>query len=188
MTLRNPIQLLLCVILILLGLEALGQNQRQKALEQQRLEILKEIEWLMPFCLTQKTKRPAFNSSMSLDQKIKSRERWSINQPASKLFDPWINSNLNTIDQLQEELKDLKEDYAEMIRQSYKSKSQQSRLMFILSSENFLQAYKRLQYMKQYSQFRRTQVLKLRSKKRRFENSKIAIATKGWERKIGPRK
>ena len=44
MTLRNPIQLLLCVILILLGLEALGQNQRQKALEQQRLEILKEIE------------------------------------------------------------------------------------------------------------------------------------------------
>ena len=44
MTLRNPIQLLLCTILILLGLEALGQNQRQKALEQQRLEILKEIE------------------------------------------------------------------------------------------------------------------------------------------------
>jgi hypothetical protein len=37
----------------------------------------------------------------------------------------------------------LKEDYAKMIVKSYKSRSEQSRAMFILSSENFLQAYKR---------------------------------------------
>jgi septal ring factor EnvC (AmiA/AmiB activator) len=44
-----------------------------------------------------------------------------------------------------------------MIVKSYKSKSQQSRIMFLLSSENFLQAYKRVQYMKQYTRFRKKQ-------------------------------
>lgn len=44
-----------------------------------------------------------------------------------------------------------------MIEKSYKSKSQQSRVMFLLSSESFLQAYKRLQYMKQYANYRKKQ-------------------------------
>jgi len=44
-----------------------------------------------------------------------------------------------------------------MIEKSYKSKSTQSRIMFLLSSENFLQAYKRLQYMKQYTNYRKQQ-------------------------------
>jgi hypothetical protein len=34
------------------------------------------------------------------------------------------------------------EDYAKMIVKSYKKRSEQSRAMFILSSENFLQATK----------------------------------------------
>jgi hypothetical protein len=44
-------------------------------------------------------------------------------------------------------------DYAKMIVKSYRSNK--SRAMFILSSENFLQAYKRAQYLKQYTSFRK---------------------------------
>ena len=44
-----------------------------------------------------------------------------------------------------------------MIVKSYKSRNDQSRIMFILSSQNFLQAYKRIQYMKQYAGFRKMQ-------------------------------
>ena len=51
----------------------------------------------------------------------------------------------------------MKKDYADMIYKSYKSKSQNSRIMFLLSSENFFQAYKRFQYMKQYTSFRKMQ-------------------------------
>src|SRR5690606_15580137 len=40
---------------------------------------------------------------------------------------------------------------------SYESRSEQSKLMFLLSSDNFLQAYKRIQYMKQYAEFRKEQ-------------------------------
>jgi transposase-like protein len=47
--------------------------------------------------------------------------------------------NQMKINKLNKELGILKEDYAKMIVKSYKSRSEQSRAMFILSSENFLQ-------------------------------------------------
>ena len=65
--------------------------------------------------------------------------------------------NQMKINKLNKELGILKEDYAKMIVKSYKSRSEQSRAMFILSSENFLQAYKRAQYLKQYTSFRKNQ-------------------------------
>jgi len=61
------------------------------------------------------------------------------------------------INKLNRELDILKDDYAKKIVNSYKSRSEQSRAMFILSSENFLQAYKRAQYLKQYTSFRKSQ-------------------------------
>ena len=116
---------------------------------------------------TKDQKSSLLTKVQSLDQKIQTRERLIrlTNQQANYLTRE-INKNINTLDQLQEELKRLKEDYAAMIVQSYKSRSEQSRLMFILSSENFLQAYKRLQYMKQYSQFRRAQGLEIEERKK----------------------
>lgn len=68
------------------------------------------------------------------------------------------------INKLNKELSILKEDYAKMILKSYKSRSEQSRAMFILSSENFLQAYKRAQYLKQYTNFRKAQGEEIYSK------------------------
>jgi septal ring factor EnvC (AmiA/AmiB activator) len=44
-----------------------------------------------------------------------------------------------------------------MIQKSYQNRAQQNRLMFLLSSENFFQAFKRLQYLKQYTEFRKEQ-------------------------------
>ena len=58
----------------------------------------------------------------------------------------------------------MKKDYARMILESYESKSLQSRLLFLFSSENFLQAFKRIQYLKQYAIFRRKQGLSIAKK------------------------
>jgi septal ring factor EnvC (AmiA/AmiB activator) len=68
-----------------------------------------------------------------------------------------VYTNQLKINQLNRDLTELRDDYAEMIRKSYKSRSEQSRAMFLLSSENFLQAYKRAQYMKQYASYRKMQ-------------------------------
>ena len=83
--------------------------------------------------------------------------------------------NQLAINQLNRELEDLKSDYAALIVKSYKSRSEQSRAMFLLSSESFLQAYKRAQYMKQYASFRKTQgeEIKVKSEKLEVLNTKL---------------
>ena len=75
-----------------------------------------------------------------------------------------ITVNQAQIAKLEKELELLKADYAKMIIQSYKSRSEESRAMFLLSSESFFQAYKRAQYMKQYTNYRRLQGLEIKSK------------------------
>ena len=68
-----------------------------------------------------------------------------------------INVNLRNIEKLRAELTSLKKDYAEMVVSARKNQSTQNRLMFLLSSESFWQAYKRMAYMKQYAAYRKQQ-------------------------------
>jgi septal ring factor EnvC (AmiA/AmiB activator) len=94
----------------------------------------------------------------STNHKIRvKRDLIKVMNQQTNLLTNQINSNIKKIGQLRKDLTKLKKDYAEMIRKSYKSKSEQSRLMFLLSSESFLQAYKRVQYMKQYTNYRKKQ-------------------------------
>ena len=80
----------------------------------------------------------------------------TINAEA-RILSKEIRVNETELKSLKKKLADLKKDYADMIFRSYKSKSQQSKAMFLLSSQNFYQAYKRLEYMKQYTTFRKKQ-------------------------------
>ena len=80
-----------------------------------------------------------------------------VNNQQANLLTQQINVNQRNITNLRKELEELKKDYAEMIQKSYKSKSSQNRLMFLFSSEDFLQAYKRVKYMKQYASYRKKQ-------------------------------
>ena len=86
------------------GGEAIAQNDRQKALEQQRLEILKEIESINALLFDTKDQKSSLLTKVqSLDQKIQTRERLIrlTNQQANYLTRE-INKNINTLDQLQE--------------------------------------------------------------------------------------
>ena len=97
--------------------------------------------------------------------KIKLKEKLiNTTEKQTKILGNDMYINQLKINKLNRELVILKEDYAKMIVKSYKSRSEQSRAMFLLSSENFLQAYKRAQYMKQYTEFRKMQGEEIKSK------------------------
>ena len=155
-------QIIWTMVFLLTGTFSLGaQTTKQKALEQQRQQLLEEISVINELLFATKDEKSSLLVTVqSLDQKISVRQNlMRITNEQANLLTREINGNLNSVEQLKKELSALKEDYAAMILKSYKSKSQQSRLMFLLSAENFLQAYKRLQYMQQYSRFRRKQGL-----------------------------
>lgn len=134
-------------------------SQTKKELEQQRKKLKKEIAQVNSLLFKeQKKEKNVLEDLKDLNQKIDVRLRLirTINSEA-RLLSREISKNKKEITKLEKELLALKTDYASMILKSYKSKSQQSRMMFLLSSQNFHQAYKRLEYMKQYTSFRKKQ-------------------------------
>jgi murein hydrolase activator len=139
--------------------EGFSQSKKQQELEEQRQSILKEIQQINSLLFkTRGEKKSVLSQVEDLDQRIRTTENLiKITNRQANLLTREINDNLNKIDNLRTELTELKEDYAAMIKKSYKSKSEQSRVMFLLSSESFLQAYKRIQYMKQYTKYRKQQ-------------------------------
>lgn len=134
-------------------------GQSKRALEQQRKKLQKEISQVNSLLFKeQKKEKNVLDELKDINQKIDVRLRLinTINSEA-KILSKEISKNKRKIAKLEKELAALKADYASMILKSYKSKSQQSRMMFVLSSQNFHQAYKRLEYMKQYTSFRKKQ-------------------------------
>ncbi len=143
-----------------------SQTSQQEKLEERKAQIQREIRENEKLLQTVKKKeKTAVNVIVIQSNKIKLKEKLiQTTEKQTKLLNNDIYINQVKINNLKKELTELKEDYANMILKSYKSRSEQSRAMFILSSESFLQAYKRMQYMKQYSNFRKIQGEEIQSK------------------------
>jgi septal ring factor EnvC (AmiA/AmiB activator) len=135
-----------------------SQSQQEK-LEQRKAQIQKEIRDNERMLQNVKSKeKSAMNVFLIQKNKIRLKETLiNTTEKQTRLLSNDMYINQVKINKLNKELKALKEDYAKKIVNSYKSRSEQSRAMFILSSENFLQAYKRAQYLKQYTSFRKSQ-------------------------------
>ena len=146
------------VLFVSLGL-AQKNSARQKTLEKQKKLLQAEIKQINTLLFNNSNREKSILSQVEdLNVKISVRtELVKVNNQQANLLTQQINVNQRDITNLRKELDELKKDYAEMIQKSYKSKSSQNRLMFLFSSEDFLQAYKRIQYMKQYTNFRKKQ-------------------------------
>ncbi|HEY1195124.1 murein hydrolase activator EnvC family protein [Flavobacterium sp.] len=157
---------LLSLVLICATTFVWAQDSQQEKLEQRKAQIQQEIRDNEKMLQSvRKKEKSAVNEYLIQANKIKLKEKL-INTTAKqeKLISNDMYINQVQVNKLKKELKVLKEDYAEMILKSYKSRSEQSRAMFILSSESFLQAYKRAQYLKQYTNFRKNQGLEIQLK------------------------
>jgi len=143
-----------------------AQSNKQKRLEEKRQALINEITQINRLLFdTKKEGKSVLTQVENLNSRISTRENLiRITNQQANLLTREINENINSMEQLRDELKELKEDYAGMIIKSYKSKSQQSRIMFLLSSQNFLQAYKRVKYMNQYTKHRKKQGESIKAK------------------------
>ena len=155
-------KILLLVLLFSLGTETvLSQTtaKRQQELEAQRLRLKKEIKQINNLLFSnKKTRKNVVTEVEDLQVKLNVREELiKVTNAQVNLLTRKINLNQRNISSQRKELEELKADYAKMIQYSYASKSLQNRLMFLFSSESFLQEYKRIQYLKQYTQYRRKQ-------------------------------
>jgi len=147
------------LILFLFGFGHFTTAQTQSQLEAQRLAVEKEIKQINDILSSNKKEQGSLlDQATYLDEQIRVTEKLiKVNNQEANLLTTKINENAKKIDQLRNELEVLKKDYAKMIVKSYQSRSNQNRIMFLFSSENFRQAYKRIQYMKQIADYREKQ-------------------------------
>jgi septal ring factor EnvC (AmiA/AmiB activator) len=136
-----------------------SQPPTQEQLEERKAKIQLEIQEKEQLLQSVKSKEKSVVTQLQLQkEKIGLKEKLiKTTEKQTKLLGNDIYINQIKINQLNRELEQLRKDYAAMILKSYKSRSEESRAMFLLSSENFLQAYKRAQYMKQYASYRKMQ-------------------------------
>ena len=136
-----------------------SQPPTQEELEERKAKIQLEIQEKEQLLQSVKSKEKSVVTQLQIQkEKIGLKEKLiKTTEKQTKLLGNDIYVNQIKINQLNRDLEQLRKDYTAMILKSYKSRSEQSRAMFLLSSENFLQAYKRAQYMKQYASYRKMQ-------------------------------
>ena len=147
----------------MLSTSVLSQSKTRKQLEKQRAQIKKEIKEINQLLFSNsKKKAVAFSDIENLNIKIQRKEELvNLTFQEINLLSLEIKKTNSSLDSLKNELAQVKDAYKKMILKSYKTKSGKSKIMFLLSSKSFFQAYKRVQYMKQYAQFRRKQAEKI---------------------------
>ena len=149
-------------IVLLCSNSIFSQNNR-KQLEKQKEAIQKELKEINALLFkNKKQKASTFTDIENINYKIqRKQEVIKLTNRQINLLNIDLEKNKNKQVDLSKRLKEVKAAYKEMILRSYKSKSGKNKLMFVLSSESFFQAFKRTQYIKQYAAFRRNQANKI---------------------------
>jgi septal ring factor EnvC (AmiA/AmiB activator) len=156
----------------------IAQSDKQQKLEAQRQQILKEIKQFKAFYAGKKKEEKSEISLIEdLNYKVQRRQNLiRITNEQANLLTREINTNQQEITSLRAQLQELKDDYAAMIVKSYKSKSEQSKVMFLLSSNNFKQAYKRLQYIRQYANYQKEQGELIKKKTKELQDLNLELS------------
>lgn len=140
----------------------LSQTTR-KQLESQKAAIQKELKQINELLFkNKKQKAETFSDIEKLTLKIERKQEFiKLTNKQINLLNKDLQENQKKQDQLSIELSQVRSAYKELILQSYKARSGKNRLMFVLSSETFFQAFKRTQYIKQYAVYRKAQANKI---------------------------
>ena len=175
-------------IILLLGflLSSLAFSQTKEELKKQKSSIEKEISYTTDLLnKTKANKTKSLSYLKVLDKQINNKERLlqtlnieiSLLNKQIKKTEQAIISTEQAIVAEQKNLELLKSEYAKMIFACFKKKGTRNDLIFIISAEDFNQAYKRIIYLKQYASFRKNQMKKITESQKELERKKINLDT-----------
>ncbi len=131
-------------------------QQEQQKLQQQIQETDKMLSQ------TKKNEKATQNKLNLLNQDIKNRKKIisSINTEINVL-DRDIATLTNRRNELQSDLDIAKADYARLVRETHVANMQSSPLLFLLSAHSFQQLLRRIRYMHEFQQYRKSEARRI---------------------------
>ncbi|MBQ8868066.1 MAG: peptidoglycan DD-metalloendopeptidase family protein [Bacteroidaceae bacterium] len=178
--------LLLC--LWSFGLPFLAQtNQKIEELKSRRGELQEQIRQSESLLLsTNKDVKSQLGDLNLINSQLQERRKFikAIEQDVATL-----NADILRLEkqmkQLQAELKEKQQKYAQSVRYLRKNRSIEEKLMFIFSAEDLSQMYRRLRYVAEYADYQRMQGNQIKDKQAQVENKRQElVATKEEKRQL----
>lgn len=174
----KKILLLLMVCFFVEGMFA-QSTKKIKELESRRNELQQQIaesESLLQS--TKKDVKSQLDNLALLNGQIADRKKYlnAIERDVKSLNNE-ISSLQRQLNGLQKELKDKKQKYEASVKYMYRNKSVHEKLMFIFSAENLTQTYRRMRYVKEYSNYQRLQAIEIERKQKQVETKKAELET-----------
>ena len=133
--------------------------QSKRILQQEKQRVEQEINFASSLLdKVRKNKKATYNEYVLVKKQIQSREQLirNINRQIQNI-NREIVKNEKLISELKNDLKNLKEEYAKIIYNAYKTRNNYQKIMFLFASKDINQAYRRLKYLEQYTDYRKKQ-------------------------------
>ncbi|NMM48654.1 murein hydrolase activator EnvC family protein [Marinigracilibium pacificum] len=175
---------LIILLFIVSSFASLGQNKAElQQKKQQTLKKINEAEKILKQTTTQK--KNTLGQLSALNQQIKTRrELMSAIESEIGLLDSEIGEIDLLYDALDSDLENLKEEYAQMIYGLSKNSSSYGKLAFLFSAESFNQFVRRMEYLQQYSEARKSQVNQIQTVQELLKENRLSKQTKRVEQEI----
>ena len=152
------------LFLLLFTLSPVFSQQKSEKLKKEQAQLEKQIQATKSLLeTTKKGTEKSFQELQLTEQNIRFREQLLENiDQQIKATDNRIQDIESSIVSLNAKIESLKEQYRAMVFYAYKKRNKYDRIMFIFSSDNFNQAYKRMVYLEKIKEIRLRQVLLIR--------------------------
>lgn len=164
---RNKLSLIFALLFSIVLIPALhsqtGSKNSKKDLENKKKKINDEINEINSMLSeTKANKKSSIGALVNINMKLEKRQDLinTINAEIQELNRD-IKQSEKQATQLKTTLEKLKGDYARMIIFAQRNQDAYSKIMFVFAADNFNQAYARLKYMQQYSEFRKKQAVEI---------------------------
>ena len=174
--------ILLLIVLISTSLS----SQTKQDLENQKKRIQDDIKKIeLKLATNSKQKKLIVSNAEDINYKIKLQQNLinNINSQLNLILRE-IDRNENRLSDLKQRELILKDELSKMLLSAYKKKSNLNKLMFVFSSTSFQQAYKRIQYFKQYANFQNKTLSKIKINSNDIKNVIVVLDSQKANKKL----
>ena len=174
------------ILLLIVLISSSLSSQTKQDLENQKKQIQEDIKKIeLKLKTNSKQKKLIVSNAEDINYKIKLQQNLinNINSQLNLILRE-IDRNENRLSDLKQRELILKDELSKMLLSAYKKKSNLNKLMFVFSSTSFQQAYKRIQYFKQYANFQNKTLSKIKINSNDIKNVIIILDSQKTNKKL----
>jgi len=174
------------ILLLIVLISSSVSSQTNQDLENQKKQIQEDIKKIeLKLKTNSKQKKLIVSNAEDINYKIKLQQNLinNINSQLNLILRE-IDRNENRLSDLKQRELILKDELSKMLLSAYKKKSNLNKLMFVFSSTSFQQAYKRIQYFKQYANFQNKTLSKIKINSNEIKNVIIVLDSQKTNKKL----